>query len=304
MSALVPSIASWPVCKTGVVQFAGILSAGELKPVVEKVGFDPARTLPMVEATVQFAQSQLALTGRNLFCADWAGHRLILCQETEPMVLLGGPDLNFNDVLKNLERAKQPSAPDALPVDVPIEWDTNLDRHFWNFLQIIERTTASRTLLLGFGQESYKLGITEGAIHEPGKLKTVDLIVKKFRTTARARRKITYFAGARRRKKTIKQPLLPLQLANTFAISINSDVSSNSAAWILDSAGWPVQFPESASFDDYRRALTMRFASAEWLKSVLHADRASFFTLDTSDQSGTRVQIDKDGCRIETEARL
>ena len=305
---MVPSIANWPVCKTGVVQFAGVISAGNLIPVVERVGFDSVRTMPMVDATVKFAQAQLALSGHNLFCVDWAGYRLILCQESEPMVLLGGTDLDFNDVVNNLERSKQPQGALDIPTtDIAIEWDRNLDRHFWNFLQIVNRTTASRTLLLGFGQESYKLGISDGAIHEPGKLKTAECIAKKFRTTARARRKVTYFSGARRRKKTTKHPLLPLNLASAFANTAKNAVLSEadaSADWTLDRFGWPIHFPGHASFADYRKFLTMHQASAEWLRNISNADQASFFALNTSDQTGIKAQINGDGSKIETEISL
>ena len=304
---MVPSIANWPVCKTGSVQFAGIIGPDGVKPVVEKVDFDTAQAMPMLEATVRFAQNQLALAGRSLFCASWADNRLILCQETEPMVLLGGPDLNFDDVLGNLERCQPPEPSNILPVETPIEWESNLDRHFWNFLQIVERTTASRTLLLGFGQELYKLGITEGAIHEPGRLQTVSCIAKKFRTTARARRKITYFAGARRRKKTIRQPLLPLQLACAFGQSLDNGQSSierGSAPWKLDQAGWPAEFPDTASFDDFREILPIRIESVNWLQNILKTDQASYFMLNTGDKIGTQVRLDDAGFTIENNVDL
>lgn len=299
---MVPSIANWPVCKSGSVLFAGIVGKDGLKPVVEKVDFNATRAMPLLEATVKFALKQLSLSGCNLFCATWPENRLIVCHETEPMVFFGSPGLNCKEVLKNLEPRKQGHPANNLAKEVPVEWQSNLDRHFWNFLQIVERTSASRTLLLGFGPESFKMGISEGAIHEPGKLGSADCIARKFRSTARARRKITYLAGARRRKKTADNPIKPLQLAQAFAVPANSALEKieNSGSWLLDAAGWPFSVPAGAEIAEYREVLSTRKECLDWVNASVKSNQVSYFVLNVGSKTSRLVRYSPSGMVIES----
>ncbi len=279
---MVPGIASWPVCESEGFQFAGTVKADTLVPHVQTVDFDPVGAESKIRAMLEFCRSQTRPGGPKVFGAQWGDSRLVLYNSAEPMVLYGTVRLDLGLAIDSLSDCST-----IEPVSIPAsgfapDWEDNLDRHFWNFLSIIDRTTASRTLILGFGSESCKLGIADGSIYELGRFDGPEAIVRKFRSTARARRKITYFAGARRRKKSALNPLGPMALALAYARTGPGEKTTGpEATWQLSVAGWPVIAPDSAAFCDFARRLKIHRASRDLAAHALGVDELSWFRMDS-----------------------
>lgn len=295
---MVPGIASWPICESEGFQFAGVVEAGKLVPHVQTVEFDAVGAEPKIRSALAFCRSQIGLGGPRLFGAQWDNSRLVLCNSQAPMVLYGNLGLDIPLALSGLTDCGSAGLGETGPDGFVPDWKGNLDRHFWNFLSIVARTTASRTLILGFGPESCKLGIADGAIHEMGRFDSAEAIVRKFRSTARARRKITYFAGARRRKKTSAHPIGPLALAVAFAQSAANAAGPGAdptASWQLDAAGWPLIVPETAGFADYARRLATHRDSLAWLDQGLKSDCVSWFRTPVGSTKANLSRRDRDG---------
>lgn len=291
---MVPGIASWPICESEGFQFAGVVEADKLVPHVQTVDFDPVSAEPKIRSALEFCHRQTRPGGPRVFGAQWDDCRVVMCNSPAPMVLFGDIRLDLPLALKSLADCGHAGPTQNPSAAFQPEWQDNLDRHFWNFLSIVERTTASRTLILGFGPESYKLGIADGAIHEMGRFENASAIVRKFSSTARARRKITYFAGARRRKKTNPHPLEPLELALAFGCKTAAN-GVDDAPWRLTPTGWPVMAPENAAFGDYMRRLAMHRDSEAWMTDGLGTDTVSWFRMASGAANANLSRRDAQG---------